>query len=365
MPDPKRLTIDWEHLHSAFEDFPGEFGEFAEPAHYLDLQTGNVIFVNEGIRSTLQDIEEELEECLTEDDQVTMEAVENSDAFQQLPEWEKDIVRIAAEREYGDFNRYETIPHIESHESYRYMVDFIETVRDPAKQNRLADAIERRGPFRNFRRVLADDRRLERQWDEYKFRRQQETMLQWLRSIGVEPTNPQGLEFNREPLPDLRNIMFAEVQRFVRVARDLPGVERIALIGTLTTDKEFPPGIEVLVTVTDDCDLTELAKLGRQLAGHMLSQRAGAAVFLADPDGNCLGRTCPWRECGPGIRVRCAALHCGARHYLHDDLDAIQLKKSVIARPPAVLWPEPIANEDVPADVRTQLIEPLAVDDQR
>ena len=51
----------------------------------------------------------------------------------------------------------------ESHESYGYMEDFIETVRDAAMQNRLSDAIHKRSPFRNFRNVLADDRRLERQ----------------------------------------------------------------------------------------------------------------------------------------------------------------------------------------------------------
>ena len=147
-----------------------------------------------------------------------------------------------------------------------------------------------------------------------------------------------------------------------RFARGIEGVRRIALTGSLATGKEFPKDIDILVTVSDDCDLAPLARLGRQLSGHMNSHRAGADVFRASEDGRYLGRTCPWRDCGPDYRTRCDALHCGARPYLHDDFNAVHLEEEVIAQPPVVLWPNLAAAEGVLRDVREELVERLARD---
>jgi hypothetical protein len=146
----------------------------------------------------------------------------------------------------------------------------------------------------------------------------------------------------------------------VRAASRLPGVLRIALIGSLTTDEPDPKDVDMLVTVTDEADLAPLAKLGRKLQGHAQGFNRGGEVFLADPQGNYLGRTCPWKRCGPGIRVRCDALHCGRRHYLHDDLKAICLSKDLIAAPPLELWPEVVARVPIPEDVEKALIVPLS-----
>ncbi len=244
------------------------------------------------------------------------------------------------------------------------MRDFIETVNFDLR-DRLSEAICQRKPFRRFRDVLAGDRRLERQWQEFESTRQRKAIVEWLQSIGVQPENPESTTYGLPPLPDLRNIMFAEVRRFVRFARDIEGVKRIALIGSLAADKEFPKDIDLLVTVNNDCDLAPLAKLGRQLSGHMNSHRAGADVFIASEDGEYLGRTCPWRDCGPGFRTSCDALHCGLRPYLHDDFNSVRLKKGLITQPPILLWPDVVAAHEAPADVQKQLIEPLAEDEAR
>jgi hypothetical protein len=74
----------------------------------------------------------------------------------------------------------------------------------------------------------------------------------------------------------------------------------------------------------------------------------GADVFLADASGHYLGRTCPWRECGPGIRTRCQAQNCGG--HLYDDLHIVKLAKQLIASPPLVIWPKAVVSGDVPAD---------------
>jgi predicted nucleotidyltransferase len=193
----------------------------------------------------------------------------------------------------------------------------------------------------------------------FELARQREAVIAWLQNIDVQPLNPDEPTYSLPPLPDLRKIMFAEVLRFVRIARDLPGLQRIALIGSLTSEKEFPKDIDLLVTITGDCDLARLATLGRQLAGRMAAHSAGAEIFLASPDGEYLGRTCPWKSCGPGIRTNCDARSCGRRHYMHDDLQTIQLSKALIDQPPVQLWPETVAVS-CPSDVLEQLVQPLS-----
>ena len=78
--------------------------------------------------------------------------------------------------------------------------------------------------------------------------------------------------------------------------------------------------------------------------------------------GNYLGRTCPWKECAPGIRQSCTALHCGQRHSLHDDLQTLTLPQAVISQPALELWPQMMARVPVPEDVKAGLINELQSD---
>jgi hypothetical protein len=90
-------------------------------------------------------------------------------------------------------------------------------------------------------------------------------------------------------------------------------VTGIALLGSLATTKPDPKDADLLVTVADEADLAPLADLGRKLRGHAQSLNPVVDVFLADPAGNYLGRTCPWQDCRPGLRLSRDALHCGRR----------------------------------------------------
>jgi len=157
----------------------------------------------------------------------------------------------------------------------------------------------------------------------------------------------------------IRARLIAEVLAFVRAASQLPGITRIALIGSLTTDEPDPNDADLMVTVTDDIDLAPLAALGRKLLGHAQSMNWGGEVFLADPRGNHLGRICPWKQCGPGIRATCGALHCGHRPFLHDDLEAIQPAKSLITAPPIELWLQIVGQVGMPRDLEQGSIAPL------
>lgn len=159
--------------------------------------------------------------------------------------------------------------------------------------------------------------------------------------------------------PSCRRQLIAFTIEFVEMANRIPGVIRIALIGSLTTTKDDPKDVDLLITVADEIDLTPLAKITRKLKGRAQSLNRGGEVFLADPNGNHIGRICPWKRCGPGIRRSCDALHCGQRHYLHDDLDTIRLSADLVATPPVELWPRQVAHVDIPSDLQDAIQKTL------
>lgn len=144
---------------------------------------------------------------------------------------------------------------------------------------------------------------------------------------------------------------------FVRAARLRPEVHRIALLGSLLSEKSRPKDVDLLVTVDREADLVGLARLGRRLQGKAQQINSTADVFLCDADLRYLGRICHFKECYP--RVRCLARHCGTKPGLADDLDAIMLPSDVLKEPPLVLHPTSTAFREVPADVIDLLVNPL------
>jgi hypothetical protein len=164
-----------------------------------------------------------------------------------------------------------------------------------------------------------------------------------------------------EGAPPLRAVLLSEVLEFVGRTRNCPGVTRISLVGSLTTEKPNPKDVDVLVIVDDEADLTLLAAAGRRLKGRAQSHNAGADIFLANPSGKYIGRTCHWRECWFGKRVSCDAQHCGKRHFLHDDFGAIKLEPVIVMKPPIDLWPMVVRRVQVPADVEEVLLKRLRV----
>lgn len=153
----------------------------------------------------------------------------------------------------------------------------------------------------------------------------------------------------------IREQMLAGVLQFVRAVERLAGVRRIALVGSIVTTKPTPKDVDLLVTVTDAADLAPLARCARQRQGKLQGANHWADVFLADERGRYLGRTCTWRECRPGIRASCDALHCGRRPHLHDDLGDVCLTEAIIANPPVELWPMVVRRTSVPRDVEDLL----------
>jgi len=137
----------------------------------------------------------------------------------------------------------------------------------------------------------------------------------------------------------------------------MDGVLRVALVGSLTTEKRHPKDADLLLTIEESVDMEKLAELGRKLKGRLQSINSGADIFLADTTDNYLGRTCRWKDCRPGIRMSCKALNCGRVPYLYDDLQIINLPKKLIVDPPVVLSPMLIVRSNLPSDLLTKLEE--------
>jgi hypothetical protein len=156
--------------------------------------------------------------------------------------------------------------------------------------------------------------------------------------------------------PTLRQRLLEDALQFVRATSRLPGVLRIALLGSLATTKPEPKDVDLLLTVTNEADLAPMASAARRLKGHAQSYNHGADVFVADPQGHYMGRLCPWKRCAPGVRASCDALHCGRRPFLHDDLATIQLAADLVLHPPLELFPEVIRRGPLPMDVETILV---------
>ncbi|KAA3663501.1 MAG: hypothetical protein DWQ04_10490 [Chloroflexi bacterium] len=351
----KRLHIDWSELIAAFAD-----SSTWEINYYLDTETGQVLMVTDDARRQVEQIYE------AHFDPDAPDSFDMTAALTavSLSDWEKEDVLTADFVEINFGSRVIDIPETQSYEAYNEMQNFIDTIEDERMSNQLRTATEGRGAFGRFRDVLRQHLAAEQRWYAFQENQVQQRILEWLEEEEIEPINmPQPKEVNIEAMLELRHKLLAEVRLFVHAASRIPGITRIALIGSLTTDKPDPKDADLLVTVTNGMDLTPLATLGRKLQGHAQSFNRGGEVFLADPQHHYLGRTCPWKQCGPGTRASCDAYHCGKRPFLHDDLGDMRISEKLIVAPPIELWPKVVTRVVVPEDVVERVIRPLQQQD--
>jgi hypothetical protein len=171
---------------------------------------------------------------------------------------------------------------------------------------------------------------------------------------------PDERQYGTRTSEEIRGLLLRLLLEFVRAVREIRGVERLAVLGSLLTDRPRPKDADVLVSITEDIDFSTLARVGRRFKGKAQGINAGADVFLADRTGVYIGRVCHYRDCHP--RLLCRARHCGARPHLRDDLDVVTLSAELIAVPPVVLYPVVAVNVPVPSDVTTLLLAPLRTD---
>ena len=141
MEGKKTLKVNLDELCSAMDDSSYEHD------YYLDLETGEILFISD-----------------------YMDNAENDNLRDRIDE---------------DTERYEQIPKAESHEGYEDMEDFIATVEDERLVELLEVAIEGKGAFRRFKNVLARYPEEGERWFRFKDDKIKERALEWLESIGI------------------------------------------------------------------------------------------------------------------------------------------------------------------------------------
>ena len=141
MEKKKTLKIGLDELYSAMKN------SSYEVEYYLDLETGEILFVSEG-----------------------MDDAETGKLKNQIEE---------------ELDRYEPISKAESFERYRDMQAFIATVEDDHLSELLEVAINGKGAFRRFKDLLLNYPKEREKWFEFRDGSMEERALKWLESIGV------------------------------------------------------------------------------------------------------------------------------------------------------------------------------------
>ncbi len=77
--------------------------------------------------------------------------------------WEKDIEEI--EKNWSDYFEFEKL---ESHDSFRIMADFSESVDNPELQQKLIEALNKPNPLRNFKWQINNSGIYRKKWFDFK-----------------------------------------------------------------------------------------------------------------------------------------------------------------------------------------------------
>src|SRR5919202_2779090 len=177
MDEKRRVADDLDELAGAFEN------GFPDLHFYLDVESGEVAMVSDDPRHELEEIYQELDNGEDLDDARVGEAIRQ----REVPDWMRDVLAEADRVERGFGTRYIRVPRDETHDAYRDMEDFILTVGDERLRERLSDAIDERGAFGRFKRVLSayDDER--ERWFAFKDARLRERIVAWLADERIVP----------------------------------------------------------------------------------------------------------------------------------------------------------------------------------
>src|SRR5689334_18078159 len=155
----RELPVDFEELAMAMEDHSGE------TQYYLDVETGEIYFITPDV----------LEFAYREDPDLS-----------SLDDWEQEPARVFLAATEGD-PRYERVPQVASYDVYNVMVAFAQSVRDRRLAGMLELALDGKGAFGRFKRVLDDYPRDAERWYAMKQAWFDEQIREWLHDLQIEP----------------------------------------------------------------------------------------------------------------------------------------------------------------------------------
>ncbi len=173
----RKLKVDLNELDVALNWSMSEF------SHYLDLETGKVIGIDDEMRCRSEELLDEVDA----DEGDVFAAFEGLlGQREDIQEWEKELLLDAAHVEYDSAGRYIAIEPDEPYQDYNDMDRFIATLDDEKLQERLWDAIRGRGAFGRFRDLVARYPSVEERWYAYKDARAKARLLRWLEDHDIE-----------------------------------------------------------------------------------------------------------------------------------------------------------------------------------
>jgi hypothetical protein len=138
---PDKLKIEKEMFEFALQN--NSYGT----ENYLDIETGNIISYSE------DDIFE---------NELTSEEIESNS------------------------KRYLYIEPVESDISFKFMEDFIETIKDKSIHNDLLKAINGQKPFRSFKDRLSIYPAVKEDWYKYYEDKLEDIMMEWLKERNID-----------------------------------------------------------------------------------------------------------------------------------------------------------------------------------
>lgn len=156
--------MDLEEIAMAMET------QMSEHESYLDTETGDVVIVPHELQG---------------------EEIFDEEYVEGLPQWEQDLLPLAREILQGS-DRYAAIPTAPSYEEYDLMVEFAGSVSDPGLRNLLSVALDGRGAFGRFKRVLQDHPKEREHWFRMRDEFSTERVREWLRELDIEPLDAAG-----------------------------------------------------------------------------------------------------------------------------------------------------------------------------
>ena len=175
-PTPRKLKVDLNELELAFENSSWEI------AYFLDKETGSVLMVQESTFRDLENIYDEYDEEEEEDSFNLQQALDELD----LEDWERQVLLEADQvRAYLD-ERYLRVPMADSHEGFRDMELFIETVQNSALKSRLSQSLRGHSPFRRFKDTLQGFPKENERWFDFKADQMKQRTKTWLADEGIE-----------------------------------------------------------------------------------------------------------------------------------------------------------------------------------
>ena len=133
----KKIETNFQELKDAFES------RFDEAGFFLDIQTGEIIFI------------------------VDDDFADNK--------YDKDEI-------YDNSDRYYEIGPIDSADSYKIMEDFISEVDDEKIKNELINSINKRKPFRNFKDNLKKYPDIEKKYFQFFDIKLEEEVRDWIKN---------------------------------------------------------------------------------------------------------------------------------------------------------------------------------------